>query len=158
MSHLRETRLTRHSHAPVLIVLLFSILAHPSAAASDTRTIAQVISVYDGDTFKAEAMIWPGLIWKGNIRVEGVDTPEIRGKCDQERSLAIQARDFVIEKIGKTVVLENVKHGKYAGRVVAAVLLEDGSNLANILIDAGLGRAYNGGKRPSWCSPTDSGY
>lgn len=158
MSHLREMRLARHCHAPVLIVLLVTIPVHPSTAASDTRTIAQVISVYDGDTFKAEAMIWPGLTWKGNIRVEGVDTPEIRGKCDQERSLAIQARDFVIEKIGKTVVLENVKHGKYAGRVVATVLLEDGSNLANILIDAGLGRAYNGGKRLSWCSPADSGY
>ncbi len=154
MPRLRETR-AAHYHVLVLIFLLFTILAHPSTAASKTRTMAQVISVYDGDTFKVEVMVWPGFIWKGNIRVEGVDTPEIKGKCDQERSLAIKARDFVIDKIGKTVILENVKHGKYAGRVVATVLLEDGSNLANILIDVGLGQPYNGGKKQSWCNPSD---
>ncbi len=154
MPHLRETR-AAHYYVPVLILLLFTILAHPSTAASISRTMAQVISVYDGDTFKVEAMVWPGFIWKGNIRVEGVDTPEIKGKCNQERKLAIMARDFVREKIGKTVMLENVKSGKYAGRVVATVLLEDGSNLANTLIDAGLGRPYNGGKRRSWCNPAD---
>lgn len=53
--------------------------------------MAQVISVYDGNTFKAEAMIWPDLVWKGNITGwEGVVYPEIKGKCGQERSLALR--------------------------------------------------------------------
>ena len=118
--------------------------------------MAEVISAYDGDTFKAVAMVWPGFIWKGNVRVEGVDTPEIKGKCDLERKLAINARNFVRENIGKTVVLENVKLGKYADRVVATVLLEDGSNLADILIAADLGYPYKGGKKRSWCNAPDT--
>ena len=74
------------------LVLLFSITLMPPSAASGNRTMAQVISVYDGDTCKVKAMVWPGFTWKGNIRVEGVDTPELKGKCDQERILAIMAR------------------------------------------------------------------
>lgn len=81
MSHLHEIR-SAHYHIPVLILLLFTILIHPSTAASGNRTMAQVISVYDGDTCKVKAMVWPGFTWKGNIRVEGVDTPELKGKCD----------------------------------------------------------------------------
>jgi len=61
----------------------------------------------------------------------------------------------VIDKISKTVLLENAKHGKNAGRVVATVLLEDRSNLANILIDVGFGQPYDGGKKQSWCNLFD---
>ena len=32
--------------------------------------------------------------------VAGVDTPEIRGKCQAEKDLAIQARDFVRSSVG----------------------------------------------------------
>ena len=138
------------------LVLLIIISLQVSATAGN-RIMAEVISVYDGDTFKAEAMVWPGFTWRGNIRVGGVDTPEIRGKCDLERKLAINARDFVRENIGKTVALENVKLGKYAGRVVATVLLEDGSSLADILIAAGLGQPYKGRKKRSWCNTPDTG-
>ncbi len=47
--------------------------------------------------------------------------------------------------LGETVTLENVKYGKYAGRVVADVRLEDGENLATKIINQGLGREYHGG-------------
>jgi len=33
------------------------------------------------------------------IRVNGVDTPEIRGKCQYENNLALEARDFVRDKL-----------------------------------------------------------
>ena len=41
--------------------------------------------------------------------------------------------------------------GKYAGRVVADVTLEDGRSLADILITADLARPYDGGTREGWC-------
>jgi len=81
-----------------------------------------------------------------------VDTPDIRGKCEAEKQKAIQARDFVKGLIlGEVVFLENVKHGKYAGRVVADVKLNSGDNLADKIIDQGLGREYHGGTREGWC-------
>ena len=93
---------------------------------------AIVTSVYDGDTLKVSATIWPGITWAGSVRVLGVDTPEIRGKCPEEKAKAIAAREFVkltIRKhsIGDEVVLHNVKLGKYAGRVLADVEFYDES-------------------------------
>ena len=112
---------------------------------------ARVLSVYDGDTVRVEAAMWPGLTWTGSVRVEGVDTPEIRGKCEEEKRKAVAAREFVRQRVGKRVVLVNVKKGKYAGRVVARVRLADGSDLTELLIQAKLGRPYTGGRRQGWC-------
>jgi len=53
--------------------------------------------------------------------------------------------------LGEVVFLEHVKHGKYAGRVVADVKLNSGDNLAAKIINQGLGREYHGGAREGWC-------
>ncbi len=50
----------------------------------------------------------------------------------------------------QTVQIKNVKHGKYAGRVVADVLV-GGEKLSDMLIAEGLGRPYEGGRREGWC-------
>jgi endonuclease YncB( thermonuclease family) len=123
-----------------------------SPALADGLTVpADVISVYDGDTFKAQAHPWPGMSIDVSVRVNGVDTPEIRGKCEAEKQAAIAARDYVRDVLGESVILKNVKRGKYAGRVVADVYLTDGRSLTGLLIASGLGRAYDGGKRSGWC-------
>ena len=49
---------------------------------------ATVTSVYDGDTIKVEAAVWPGITWAGSVRVLGVDTPELRAKCPEEKAAA----------------------------------------------------------------------
>ena len=115
------------------------------------QVTAQVLSVYDGDTIRVQAEVWPGMTWSGSVRVDGVDTPEIRGRCEKEIRMAIAARDFVREKAGEKIALLNVKRGKYAGRVIADVQLANGKDLAQALIEAGLGRPYDGGARKSWC-------
>ena len=60
-----------------------------------------------------------------NIRVAGVDTPEIRGKSPAEKALAIEARDRVRELLtnAKTIDLLNVERGKYF-RLVASVRID----------------------------------
>jgi endonuclease YncB( thermonuclease family) len=123
-----------------------------SPAFSDGLSVpADVISVHDGDTFKVQAHPWPGMTMAVSVRVNGVDTPEIRGKCDAEKQAAIAARDYVRGVLGESVTLKNVKRGKYAGRVVADVYLTDGRSLTGLLIASGLGRSYGGGKRSGWC-------
>jgi len=113
---------------------------------------ARVVKVYDGDTFTVEAYPWPGLEAKASVRIDGVDTPEIRGKCEAEKQKAIEARDYVKSLIlGEMVMLENVRHGKYAGRVVAGVFLDGGVSLSEKIISQGLGREYHGGARAGWC-------
>jgi len=53
--------------------------------------------------------------------------------------------------LGEVVFLENVKYGKFAGRVVADVKLGSGDSLAAKIISQGLGREYHGGAREGWC-------
>ena len=48
-------------------------------------------------------------------------------------------------------MLRNIHYGKYAGRVLARVETSDGEDLNTLLLEAGLARVYDGGKRRSWC-------
>ncbi len=123
------------------------------AAAFEQRVPARVTRVLDGDTVKVEARVWPGLIAQTNVRVRGVDTPEIRRpKCGEyERRRGLAAREFVRGVIGEQVWLINVSHGKFGRRVVASVLLADGRDLATLLLATGHALPYRGGRRPKWC-------
>ncbi len=139
-------------HILIVLVLVLIPLSTWADPAITGPISAKVIKVYDGDTFTVEAYPWPGLTAKASVRIDGVDTPEIRGKCDEEKKKAIEARNYVRSLIlGEVVQLENVKHGKYAGRVVAEVILDGGENLAEKIIQQGLGREYHGGRREGWC-------
>jgi micrococcal nuclease len=113
---------------------------------------AEVLKVLDGDTLTVRARIWVGQDLEISVRVAGIDTPELRARCDRERILARQARDAVrAAVVSGRVRLFDVKYGKYAGRVLARVEAEDGRDIAKLLTDAGLARPYDGGKRSGWC-------
>lgn len=64
----------------VLWCLLLPFLA--SAKDYGSMFVDEVISVYDGDTFRVNIKGYPDVIGENiAIRVNGIDTPEIRGKC-----------------------------------------------------------------------------
>ena len=136
-----------------LIVLLF-VIAIPSVAEATCYDwpLRTDHPAYDGDTLYITMPGLPPELSEMLVRVAGVDTPEIRGKCEAEKTLAIQARDFVIRSLNeaRSVSFCNPKWGKYGKRVIAEVVL-DGKSLAAILIERGLGRPYSGGRRKGWC-------
>ena len=134
----------------VALILALAPTAAVGAGPIPGPVNARVVSVYDGDTMTVDAEPWPGLTARTKIRVAGVDTPEIRGKCQTEKDLAIRARDFVRATVGAEVQLTNVRLGKYAGRVVADVWV-DGRKLSELLIAENLGRPYHGGRREGGC-------
>ena len=115
--------------------------------------VSQITSVYDGDTFRVNINSYPPIIGERMaIRVSGVDTPELRGKCTQEKTLAREAKQFTVSKLrsAKVIELRNLQRGKYF-RIVADVYV-DSDNLANMLIKNNLGVPYNGGtKTKDWC-------
>ena len=136
-------------------VLLF-VIAAPSLAGATCydwplRT-SQGRMAYDGDTIYITMPGLPPELSEMLVRVAGVDTPEIRGKCETEKTRAIQARDFVVRSLAeaRSVSFCNPKWGKYGKRVIAEVVL-DGKSLAAILIKNELGRPYSGGRREGWC-------
>jgi len=131
------------------LLIAFQVQAAPQYG---TVTVSKVISVYDGDTFRVNIDSLPPIVGKNiAIRVNGVDTPEIRGKCQYEKDLALEARDFVRNKLAnaKEIKLTNLQRGKYF-RVVANVVV-DGVSLEQELLDNELAYEYSGGKKLSWC-------
>ena len=50
------------------------------------------------------------------------------------------------------VTLWDIRYDKFGGRVLARVETASGADLAELLIAAGLGLAYDGGAREPWCA------
>ncbi|ABM04288.1 nuclease (SNase domain protein) [Psychromonas ingrahamii 37] len=134
----------------VLLITPLSLFAKPKNYGS--VLVVEVTSIYDADTFRVNINDWPSLIGENvRIRVNGVDAPEIRGKCDSEKKGARLAKQFTVGKLrnAKTIELRNMQRGKYF-RILADVYV-DGKNLTELLITAKLARPYDGGKRKGWC-------
>lgn len=108
----------------------------------------KVIKVYDGDTITI-ASVLPNTvepIYRFSIRLNGIDTPEIKGKTQEERELAVHVRDELYKKIyGKIVYLKNVDNEKY-GRILADVYLDD-ENINEWLISNEYAVRYDGGTK-----------
>ena len=78
---------------------------------------------YDGDTITFNIKgVHPLLGQNVSVRLRGVDTPEIRGRCQEERELAKKAKGFVAKVLmrAKRINLRRVARGKYF-RIVADV-------------------------------------
>ena len=109
----------------------------------------KVIKVYDGDTITIASKV-PGLynspIYKFSVRLNGIDTPEMRTKDEDEKEIATLARDALSEKImGKEIRLENIKTEKY-GRVLCDIYLAQ-IHLNQWLIDEKYALPYDGGTK-----------
>ena len=69
---------------------------------------------------------WPAIIGERiPIRVNGVDAPEIRGKCVTEKKNARLAKQFTVDKLrnAKKIELRNMKRGKYF-RIIVGVYID----------------------------------
>lgn len=114
---------------------------------------AEVLDVIDGDTLAVRVRVWLDQEIVTRVRLTGVDTPELRGKCDREREMAGNARQALIGLLAqKNIRLFDVRHDKYAGRVLARAVTADGVDISKFLIEKGMARPYAGNARQSWCS------
>lgn len=143
----------RWSARVVLAAGVVWVAATPAGEVLPGPIPARVVEVIDGDTVRVRARIWLGQEIEISVRFDGIDTPERRGKCAEERRLAEAAHAFVAARMdGQAVTLRNVHYGKYAGRVVARAVLPSGEDISQSLISAGLARPYDGRARGGWCA------
>ena len=76
--------------------------------------IAEVVSVYDGDTCTCVVDLGFKTSVRIKVRLVGIDTPEVRTRDLEEKEKGIETRDWLREKIlGKKVLLHTVKRGKF---------------------------------------------
>ena len=107
-----------------------------------------VIKVYDGDTITIAAKL-PYIespLYRFPVRLNGLDTPELKGNTDDEKTAAKQARDALSQLVlHKKVTLKNVQNEKY-GRILADVYL-DNLFINDWLIKERFAVKYDGGTK-----------
>lgn len=111
-------------------------------------TEGKVIKVYDGDTITIAAKLpYPqSPMYRIAVRLNGIDTPEIKGQTQKEKDLAKHIRDALKVKImDKIVILKNTSQEKY-GRLLADVYL-DNICINDWLIEQGFAVKYDGGTK-----------
>ena len=79
--------------------------------------------MYDGDTITIASKLpfKDSPLYRLSVRLNGIDTPEIKGKTEDEKIAAKHTRDAVSNLIlNKVVTLKNIQSEKY-GRILADV-------------------------------------
>jgi endonuclease YncB( thermonuclease family) len=114
--------------------------------------VLSVDDVIDGDTIKTNLSKLPPPLNIILIRISGIDTPELRGKCQREKDLAVQAKNEVQRlAAGQKMRVFNYKWDKYGGRIDAEVYV-NGVLLGPHLVGMQLAVPYNGtGPKYDWC-------
>jgi len=121
---------------------------------------ARLIDIYDGDTITCIIPCFGGL-YKFKIRINGIDTCEIKNKNLAEKNKALLAKNLVFTTLtgasditpeylfnNVTIIwLECLSFDKY-GRLLANVYTRDKITcVADTLLSAGLANSYDGGTK-----------
>lgn len=127
--------------------------------------VAEVVRVYDGDTFFANVSGVHPLIGKEvGIRPRGIDTPELSCgtylkkaktakdtvKARQVCQLAQEAKAHFEKRLmgARCIVLKDVERPKYF-RIMATIIV-DGVDLGKEMVELGYAKEYDGGTKDSW--------
>ena len=106
---------------------------------------AKVIKVYDGDTITCALDFGLGIV-QLSVRLDGIDTPEIRGSGPNEKEFATNTRDFLRDVILYELITLNCNGMDKYGRLLGTVYHND-ENINNLLISKGFAYEYDGGTK-----------
>jgi len=130
----------------------------PCNAAGQTTygDIAGAIYVknYDGDTITVDLPgVHPLFGDDISVRINGIDTPERKGKCAKEKAQAMEAKALVADVLSnaKNIKLVDVGRDKYFR--INATVIADSIDIGALLLHRGLAVPYDGGKKThNWCA------
>ncbi len=113
---------------------------------------AEILDVIDGDTFRARIQVWLGQEIETLVRLDNIDTPELKGKCASEKDMALIAKQNLHSLLEEgDVLLRDIHYGKYAGRIIASAVLPNGQDISEILLSRNPAYEYHGKKRKNYC-------
>lgn len=136
----------------------------PEFSYKGKELLARVVDIYDGDTLTVVMKAPTDTFHKFRVRIEGIDTPEMRGG---DKDAAVKAKAHLFELVtcsgmdmpkSKKEMIEfldqnshyvTLKCGDFEkyGRLLARVITKDGVDVASSMIGAGLAYAYYGGTK-----------
>jgi micrococcal nuclease len=101
---------------------------------------AKVLHCYDGDTVTI-AFPFKGEFFQKNLRIFGIDTPEIRTKNDNEKKLGLQARDYLTTLILNRIVTVHCNGEDKYGRILGTIFC-DGRDIGQHMLQKGYAVEY----------------
>jgi endonuclease YncB( thermonuclease family) len=113
---------------------------------------AEVVRIIDGDTFVARVRTWANQGVETRVRLRSIDAAELHARCSRELRLALAARTALQRLLADgSVTLSRVGRDKYPGRIDANVATRGTTDVSAAMLSGGFARAYDGGRRGSWC-------
>ena len=89
--------------------------------------------------------------YKWNCRLTGIDTPEIRTRCKEEKEYGYKVRDYLREKIlNKVVILKCGDFDKYGRLLTEIMCIGEECSVNQWLIQNDYAFSYDGGTKKSW--------
>lgn len=142
-----------------LILMLFSVGAFSGQIFGPYNSV-EILSVKDGDTISAMVAVWPDTYVQVDVRIRGIDAPEIRNgkrngktipQCEISRGNGATSYASDIISQAESIILFNVDPSatKYAGRISGDFLI-GGDKFSDLMIQAGHAIKYEGGTRDIW--------
>ena len=107
--------------------------------------LVKVSSVYDGDTFTV-VFVSKFKLYRRRCRCLGYDSPEMKSSDPIEKERAIEARDFLKEKLPSGIFRIYVKGLDKYGRWLVEVYINN-TTLCETMISNNHGYAYHGGTK-----------
>lgn len=137
-----------------MIKYLFIFIFIPLYSLAQDFKNVEYIKCYDGDTCTFNLVCNDDIFCKKiDIRIKGIDAPELRTQDQCEKAKARQAKEYVNNLVSssKKVELQDCIRGKYF-RLVCNVFTDYGY-ISNLLLTNNLAVEYDGGTKQkiNWC-------
>ena len=136
------------------LVLVGAIVSAAQAQEGSFYNVT-LLDCHDGDTCRMIIPYLPAPFTIMPVRFLIVDAPEIYGKCEQEKQLAIQAKMATTRILSEAhrIDLLQVKPDDFFR--IDAVVIADGVNVNEALLRAHLAVPSSGTRTQDWCRPLE---
>lgn len=138
----------------------------PRFTLKNKRYNAKILDIYDADTITVCIDLEGFSFVKINVRLHGIDTPELRGS---QKELGLKARNYLITKLTDIVIDDNntrndirnmINKNTYMIEVLfgdfdkygrpLAIIYKDNININEMLVKDGYAKEYDGGTKDAW--------
>ncbi len=111
---------------------------------SGNRLVCKVLRVHDGDTCTI-GFKWSTKFYKKNIRLTGLDCPELHSKVPKESQLCRLGREYISSQyLNKLAIVEMGPMDKYGRILVTLYDRDSGESVNQKMIDYKFARTYGG--------------
>ena len=129
----------------------------PKYTIKNYKTWAKVIRIYDGDSCYVALFIEDKMV-KIPCRLQGIDTAEIRSDNPREVMHAKRAKEFLTNIVSDKLMWVHIHKTEKFGRYLTTLYNNktESINVSQLILGAGLGYEYNGGKKvefDDWFDP-----